>query len=182
MTEVTLTTAHRRSLLEVARSAIRARLAGKKVPAFPELAELQARGGAFVSLHRRDNRELRGCVGFVEAGFGVVETVARAARAVCGDKRFPPVTLEEVPDLYVEISLLGALEPIAPEDVELGVHGLVLRHRGRSGLLLPQVPVELDWDRQTFLDHTCVKAGLPAGSWKDPDAELLGFTATVFGE
>ena len=92
------------------------------------------------------------------------------------------MTLEELPDLYVEISLLGALEPIAPEDVQLGVHGLVLRHRGRSGLLLPQVPVELDWDRQTFLDHTCVKAGLPAGSWNHPDAELLGFTATVFGE
>lgn len=135
-----------------------------------------------MSLHRRDNRELRGCVGFVEAGFGVVETVARAARAVCGDRRFTPVTLEELPDLYVEISLLGALEPIAPEEVQLGVHGLVLRHRGRSGLLLPQVPVELGWDRQTFLDHTCVKAGLPAGAWKEPGAELLGFTATVFGE
>ena len=77
---------------------------------------------------------------------------------------------------------LGPLEPIRPEDVEVGRHGLLIGFKGRRGVLLPQVPVENGWDRETFLAHTCRKAGLPEDTWKRTGVELLGFTAVVFGE
>src|SRR2546428_77215 len=72
--------------------------------------------------------------------------------------------------------------PIAPEDVEPGVHGLIVRHGGRSGLLLPQVATHHGWDRETFLAYTCLKAGLPRDAWRDPGAILLAFTAIVLRE
>jgi len=172
----------RRRLLEVARRAIGACLAGQPLPKPVDLPGVTARGGAFVTLKRRGSHELRACVGYLEAGLPAVETVSRAAAGACRDERFAPMGPAELAELRIEISLLGPLRPIAPEDVQVGVHGLLLRSRGRSGLLLPQVPVEHGWDRQTFLDHTCLKAGLPPGSWRAPKAELLGFTAVVFGE
>ena len=82
----------------------------------------------------------------------------------------------------MEISVLGPLTPILPEDVEVGRHGLLLECQHHGGLLLPQVPVHYGWDRETFLDHLCRKAGLPPGSWQRPDAQLLAFTAEVFAE
>jgi uncharacterized protein (TIGR00296 family) len=92
------------------------------------------------------------------------------------------VTESELPEVEIEISALGPLRPIRPEDVEVGRHGLLISHQGRRGVLLPQVPVEHDWDRETFLDHTCLKAGLLPGAWKEEGVELLSFTAEVFGE
>ena len=112
-----------------------------------------------------------------------MHTVARmAVSAAVDDGRFEPVTAAELPELQIEISALGPLEPIHPDEVEIGRHGLLISHRGRRGVLLPQVPVEHDWDRETFLEHTCLKAGLAPGSWRDEGVELLGFTAEVFGE
>jgi uncharacterized protein (TIGR00296 family) len=78
--------------------------------------------------------------------------------------------------------VLGDLRPVAPDEVEVGVHGLVIRSGGRSGLLLPQVAADRGWDRERFLDETCRKAGLASGTWRTPGCELLAFTATVFGE
>jgi uncharacterized protein (TIGR00296 family) len=82
----------------------------------------------------------------------------------------------------IEISALGPLQPIRPEHVEVGTHGLLISYCGRRGVLLPQVPVEHGWDRETFLAHTCHKAGLPADTWRKAGVELRGFTATVFSE
>ncbi|HJS56607.1 MAG TPA: AMMECR1 domain-containing protein, partial [Vicinamibacteria bacterium] len=82
----------------------------------------------------------------------------------------------------VDVSVLGPLQPIEPEAVEIGVHGLVVRYLGRSGLLLPVVPLQYGWDREAFLAHTCRKAGVPEDSWRNPGAELLAFTAELVEE
>jgi len=105
-----------------------------------------------------------------------------AVAAATEDGRFEPVRPEELPGLTIEISALGPMRPIRAEEVEVGRHGLLISRGRRRGVLLPQVPLEYGWDRQAFLEHTCWKAGLPADAWRDPSAELLGFTATVFAE
>ena len=113
----------------------------------------------------------------------LLETVARmAVAAAIEDGRFEPVTEAELDGLSVEVSALSPLGPIRPEEVEVGRHGLLVGQGGRRGVLLPQVPGEQGWDRETFLVHTCRKAGLPDDAWKEPGVELLGFTADVFRE
>jgi len=179
-----LTAAERAELLRVARQSLAEHFAGagpyEPEPATPTLAEHR---GAFVTLHGARAGELRGCVGMMRSEEPLVRTVARmAVSAAVDDGRFEPVTATELRGLQIEISALGPLDPIRPEDVEVGRHGLLISHRGRRGVLLPQVPLEHDWDRQTFLEHTCLKAGLPPDAWKRDDVELLGFTAEVFGE
>lgn len=173
----------RRRLLGLAWEAIREHLAGRTVSWDESSQELRQPRGAFVSLKRRSDRELRGCVGHVQADYPLGEAVARAAVAAASeDPRFRPVTLEELPSLALEISVLGPLTPVSPDDVEVGIHGLLVRYQGRSGLLLPQVARAYGWDRETFLDFTCRKAGLPAATWRKPGCEILAFTAQVFGE
>ncbi|HET9317980.1 MAG TPA: AmmeMemoRadiSam system protein A [Vicinamibacteria bacterium] len=173
----------RTRLLELARLAIASHLQGED----PALAAADddpwPPRGAFVTLKTRSNGYLRGCIGHVEADQPLAVTVRRmAVAAATQDPRFPLVTPEELAALRLEISVLSPLAPIRPEEVEVGRHGLLVRFRGHSGLLLPQVPVAQRWDRETFLDHTCRKAGLPTDTWRDPACELLAFTAIVFGE
>jgi AmmeMemoRadiSam system protein A len=176
----------RRHLLAMARRAIEAQITG--APALEEdlgelRAELERLGGAFVTLTRRHDGALRGCVGVPEPLYRLDQAVARAAvAAAVYDRRFEPVGPTELPRLSLHVSVLGDLRPIAGHEVEVGVHGLVIRCDGRSGLLLPQVASDRGWDRDRFLDETCRKAGLPPGTWSRPDCELLAFTATVFGE
>lgn len=173
----------RRSLLRAAREAIAARLASREAPLPPLEGGLAAVRGAFVTLRRAADGDLRGCVGRLEGDAPLLLTVMNmAVAAAIHDRRFDPVTAGELVLLRIEISVLSPLEPIRPSDVEVGRHGLLLRHGQRSGVLLPQVAVEQGWHRDVFLAHTCRKAGLPPDTWKLPDAELLGFTATVFGE
>jgi AmmeMemoRadiSam system protein A len=106
-----------------------------------------------------------------------------AEEAAFGDPRFPSLSPEEFPRCSIEISALSPMSPCPnPREVKLGVHGLYLVHRGRAGVLLPQVPAEQGWDLDEYLDYICVKAGLPAGSYQAPGAELFTFTAVVFGE
>jgi AmmeMemoRadiSam system protein A len=175
----------RRCLVEMARRAIAERVSGWPAPDpdEPPLEELRRCAGAFVTLTRRKDGQLRGCVGLPEAKLPLGQVVARVAvAAALHDSRFPPVTAVELDDLHVHVSVLGPIEPIAAVDVVIGVHGLVVRADGRSGLLLPQVPVEHEWTREQFLEATCRKAGLPAGRWREPECELYAFTAVVFGE
>jgi len=173
----------RRFLLQVAREALRAHLAGRVYRPPEGGPGVRALRGAFVSLHRREDDDLRGCVGLMRSDEPLVETVARMAVAAAShDGRFSPVAPEELPGLVIQVSALGPVHPVRPEQVEVGRHGLVVACGGRRGVLLPQVPVEHGWDRETFLDRTCGKAGLPAGAWRRPDATLHVFTAEVFGE
>ncbi len=136
--------------------------------------------GAFVTLKRQGR--LRGCIGNVTASTPLAETIERMAQAAAfEDPRFPPVEDEELADLEIEISILGPITPCPdPEQIEVGRHGLIVRRGFHSGLLLPQVAVEWGWDRKTFLDQTCIKAGLPRGCWNKPRVELWWFEAVVF--
>ena len=173
----------RRTLLGVAREALEAHFARRPPSLPPPTPALAEKRGAFVTLHARANGDLRGCVGMMRSDQSLLATVARmAVAAATEDRRFESVTIDELPALQIEISALGPMRPIRPDQVEVGRHGLWISYTGRRGVLLPQVPVENGWDRETFLDHTCRKAGLPGGTWREEGVELLGFTATVFAE
>lgn len=136
--------------------------------------------GVFTTLYLRD--ELRGCVGYAMPLLPLHRAVAETAKAAAfQDTRFMPVSEIEAQALEVSLSVLSPLFPIRPEDVQIGRHGLVVSDGGRRGLLLPQVPAEQGWDRTTFLEQTCRKAGLPSDSWRT-GAQLEAFTAEVFGD
>lgn len=144
----------------------------------PELLEKR---GAFVTLYLAG--ELRGCIGVATAVSPLYETVQNCAiSAATTDPRFPPLTLSELSEVRIEISVLSPLERVkAIEEIEIGVHGLIVYHEGRRGLLLPQVATEHGWDREQFLRQVCRKAGLPMDEWTK-GARVERFTALVFGE
>ncbi len=170
----------RNLLLRLAHHSIEAALEERVIDFTPPSAHRAEQRGAFTTLHLRG--KLRGCIGYVFPAQSLYRTVAETARAAAlDDPRFEPVGLPEAPELQVEISVLSTLKPITPEDVVVGKHGLVVSYGNRRGLLLPQVPVEWGWDRETFLSQTCLKAGLPPDAWLH-GAELQAFTAEVFGE
>lgn len=173
--------ADRQALLQIARCAIVAHVT--RLPLVPsDLTGTAARpGGAFVSLHAHGR--LRGCIGHIEATLPLGRVVARCAiAAASADPRFPPVVAEELSAVAIELSLLGALEPIDGVDaVEIGRHGLLIERGVDRGLLLPQVATEWKWDRETFLARACHKAGLPPDAWRR-GAKLWRFEAEVFGE
>lgn len=149
-------------------------------PPEPPTAKLKEQLGAFVTLKLGGN--LRGCIGTVQGGGELFRTVwDRAQSAAFDDPRFPALTEGEFEAIDYEISILSPIEPCPdPEKVEIGRHGLIMMRDGQSGLLLPQVPVEWKWDRETFLSQTCVKAGLPRDAWKEPETTILWFEAVVF--
>lgn len=170
----------RAELLAMARASIVAALERQSYTPEPRSQRLRELRGAFVTLHR--GQELRGCIGFPLANEPLYRAVASAAiQSARHDPRFPPVTLEELPQLRINISVLSPLFPIAPGEIEIGKHGLMISLGAARGLLLPQVPVEHGWTTEEFLENTCMKAHLPRDAWKH-GASLEGFTAEVFGE
>jgi AmmeMemoRadiSam system protein A len=174
----------RRSLLRIARAALVAQLGGTPAPALErDRPALQTRRAAFVTLTRRDSGALRGCRGEVVARRPLAESVARMAVAsAIDDPRFPPVTADELPSIRISINALTPPAPISPEAIVVGRHGLWLTVGGRSGLLLPEVPLTYGWDRERFLAALCRKAGAPDDAWRRPDAELRGFEAETWSE
>ena len=169
-------------LLQLARDAISARLKGLPAPATePEDPALLAHRGAFVTL-KIDGR-LRGCIGHI-VGVSPLWLAVRenAVSAAFEDPRFPPIGGKEIANVGIEISALTPLLPSTPEDVVVGRDGVLVERGPNRAVLLPQVAVEQGWDRETFLDATCRKAGLEAGCWRDPDTHLKTFRAEVFGE
>ena len=136
--------------------------------------------GAFVTITLGGN--LRGCIGTIVGREPLEENVWRMARAAAlEDPRFPPLTAREWERAELEISVLDELTPCPdPALVEVGRHGLALQYAGRTGVFLPQVPVEQGWDREAYLDHLCGKAGVPPGSWRLPQARLFWYEARVF--
>jgi len=104
-----------------------------------------------------------------------------AQSAALKDPRFDPVQPKELPDLEIEISVLTVPEKITdPSIIEVGKHGIIMKRGFYQGLLLPQVATDYGWDRETFLEHTCLKAGLPRDAWKDKNTEISIFSAQVF--
>lgn len=172
----------RRTLLGLARRAVVEAVYHHRLPKLtPPTGALAEPCGAFVTLHRQGR--LCGCIGQVAASEPLADTVVRCAiGAAMDDPRFRPLRPEELGELEIEISVLCPLEPIEPQAVEVGRHGLVLALGDRRGVLLPQVAVTHNWTRDRFLEETCAKAGLQPDAWKDPGARLWAFTAEVFSE
>jgi AmmeMemoRadiSam system protein A len=138
--------------------------------------------GAFVSLHKKG--QLRGCIGTFDTSQPVIKQVEEmAVAAATRDPRFRPVSQREVRDIDIEISVLTPPRTVTSTDeIQVGVHGLLVTRGYQRGVLLPQVATEYGWDRETFLVHTCRKAGLPDEAWQDPATVIQVFTAEVFGE
>ena len=168
----------KRELLSLARSAITEYVKnGKAQEVEMKNWKLRADGAVFVTI--KEKGSLRGCIGHVQAIMPLYQSVIKNAVAACSvDPRFPPMNKEELKDMEIEVSVLSPLIPVKDvKDIRVGKHGLLIRKGQQSGLLLPQVPTEFGWDRETFLEQLCAKAGLPKGSWKD--AELYSFTAEI---
>lgn len=167
-------------LLQLAHESIAATLEPREISLVPPTARLAGPRGAFTTLYYRN--ALRGCVGYALPIKPLYVTVAETARgAAFEDSRFCPVTLEEIRELQVSLSVLSRPQLIRPDEIEIGRHGLLISLGPYRGLLLPQVPVEHEWDRTTFLEQTCRKAGLPASAWQS-GAKLEAFTAEIFSD
>jgi len=167
-------------LLKLAHASIESALEKREISLDPPSPHLAEPRGAFTTIYYRG--QLHGCVGFVLPVASLYRTVAETARAAAfEDARFLPVTREEAPELEVSLSILSPLQPIRADEVEIGRHGLLISRHGHRGLLLPQVSVEHAWDRVTFLEQTCRKAGLPPDAWQK-GATIEAFTAEVFGD
>ena len=186
--EFTISPEDQKFLLAIARESIASELEDRK-PRYlhSNSAVLKQPCGAFVTLHKltaAGGRDLRGCIGRMTANLPLEETVRiMACEAAFGDPRFPPLKPSEWKQCHIEISALSPMEVCPdPGQVKVGVHGLYLIRGGRSGVLLPQVPVEQGWNRDEYLDYICIKAGLPNMSYNASDAKLYTFTAVVFGE
>ena len=168
-------------LLRLARWAVEHSVRNHRLPEVHAVTEsLSLKSGAFVTLRKGDR--LRGCIGHIEPSRPLYETVCECAQAAAlRDPRFEPVTPDELPDLHIEVSVLSELTDVRPEDVEVGRHGLLISRGWRRGLLLPQVATEWNFDRERFLEETCLKACLPPDAWRH-GARIQSFTAQVFEE
>jgi AmmeMemoRadiSam system protein A len=178
-----LTHEEKSTLLKIARSAIATSLESKTLPSIKSHSEaLDRRSGVFVTL--RMNKDLRGCIGYIEPLFPLARAVQEVAvKAAMEYPRFMPVTLSEMDKITIEISALSPLAELHDvENIEIGKHGLVIDAGYRRGLLLPQVATEYHWDRKQFLKQICLKAGLPPDSWKRSEIKLFTFTVEKFDE
>ena len=176
-----LTDSQKHVLLDLARRAVVATITRSALPPLP--SDMPEASGVFVTIKRRG--ELRGCLGTLQCPRGLASEVVRCAGdAATEDPRFPPVSADELPDLALEVSVLGPLEPIDVEDpdaIVIGRHGLVVERGFRRGLLLPQVATEWGWTVEQFLRQTCLKAGLEPDAWQR-GARSSRFEAEVIGE
>ncbi len=172
----------RRELLKLARETITRLLRGEKEPEPPRgLPVFSEKRGVFVTLHSHGG--LRGCIGYPLPIEPLGKAVAEMARAAAfEDPRFPPLRGSEGSEIDIEISVLTVPHKVAsPGEVEVGRDGIIVSKGMNRGLLLPQVPVEQNWNREEFLSHGCLKAGLPFDEWRR-GVEIETFQAEVFGE
>lgn len=171
-------------LLKLARKTIADRLGIAGAPELPSFDDdiFREKCGAFVTIHIKGN--LRGCIGYIVGVRTIPETVKDMAEASAfSDPRFSALTADEYKKIDIEISILSPVEKVSNlNDIVVGRDGLIITRGFSRGLLLPQVPVEQGWNRDTFLTHTCFKAGIPGDSWKKNDVVIEKFSAQVFSE
>ena len=177
------TDSEKQLLLRVVRDSIEAAVKGippPRIEGYPE--SLAHPCGVFVTL--REDKELRGCIGYVEPIKPLIEAVQEvAAKAALEDPRFDPLSARELVHVEIEISVLSPMRRIRTlDEIEIGKHGLIIELGDYRGLMLPQVATEHGWDLETFLSQTARKTGLPSTGWKDPDARIYTFTAEIIGE
>ncbi|MBD3168628.1 MAG: AmmeMemoRadiSam system protein B [candidate division Zixibacteria bacterium] len=180
----TLDEQQKKTLLKIAREAIGAAVAGNATPLPPTINDpvLLTKSGAFVTITKHG--QLRGCIGYTEAFKPLYETVHECAiSAAMRDPRFHPLTADELDNIHLEISVLTPMEKVENlEEIKVGRDGLMIEKGMHRGLLLPQVATDYGWDRETFLQQTCRKAGLPMNAYKDDDAVIYSFSALIFEE
>lgn len=182
-------------LIVLARKAILHYLSfGKHLPIPEDTPEnLQKKSGIFVTLNIPDEtgrKNLRGCIGYPLPILPLNQaTIQAAVSSAVNDPRFSVVDIEEMKEIVIEVTILTPPEKIdveKPEEylkkIKIGRDGLIVKKKGWSGLLLPQVPVEWEWDVEEFLEHTCNKAGLPASCWKDKDTIIESFAGIIYKE
>jgi AmmeMemoRadiSam system protein A len=177
-----LTKKEQRDLLKIARETIVSYVSSVKVPAIETASRgLNLESGCFVTI--KQGGQLRGCIGNFISDRPLYQLVQEmAVSAATRDPRFYPMKQQDLVDFELEISVLSPLERISSVDeIRVGVHGIYLAKNSFRGVLLPQVATEYGWDRDTFLKHTCLKAGLPENAWQN-DCEIYIFSALVFGE
>jgi hypothetical protein len=176
--------------VHIARAVIEQTVEGKQLPKQDNVpAVFKQNHGAFVTLHTASNHLLRGCIGIPESIMPLHKAITDAARSVTHDPRFPPLSVDELPTILIEVSILSPPERIHgdhpkdyPAKISIGKDGLIVEKGFYKGLLLPQVPVEQEWDEETFLSQTCLKAGLPPDAWIDRDTKIYHFTGQIFSE
>ncbi|MGM5482039.1 MAG: AmmeMemoRadiSam system protein A [Nanobdellota archaeon] len=175
------------NLLKLARESINTYFSGSN-PDINNTKHLTEKRGLFVTLH--ENKSLRGCIGFPEATLPLYQAVIEAARsAAFKDPRFSALSTDELEKVHIEISVLtppklikGAELQDYEEKIEIGTHGLIIKHPMGTGLLLPQVPVEQNWNKKEFLENICLKGGLPSEVLNNEKTELYSFKAQIFSE
>ncbi len=180
--EFNLNQDQKEKLLRIARESIELFVKEGKIASLEEDDPiLKTKTGVFVTINERGM--LRGCIGFTEPIFPLYEGVQKAGiLAATQDPRFRPLSREELPLIHLEISVLTPLKKINNvKEIVVGRHGIMISKEGKRGLLLPQVAVEHGWNREQFLDQTCIKANLPYECWKK-DAEIQIFEAIIFEE
>jgi uncharacterized protein (TIGR00296 family) len=173
--------ADRKQMLELSTNTLRALLLKEDLPNKKYEGLMIEKAGVFVTLKR--DGDLRGCVGYPDAIFPLWEAIRKSTiSSAVMDSRFREVRKEELPELKVEITVLAPKRTFQPDEdkLEIGKHGLIIENPWTSGLLLPQVAVEESFSVEEFLDATCMKAGLPPGSWKEPDVILYFFEGLYF--
>jgi len=145
--------------------------------------------GVFVTIHTYPEHNLRGCIGIPMPVMSLNEAIVEAAKSATKDPRFPPLDQNEIDNIIVEVTILTKPVQIKVEtpqeyisDIEIGKDGLIVEQGFYKGLLLPQVPVEQGWDKEEFLSHTCMKAGLPPDAWFDKDTKIFKFNGQIFTE
>lgn len=145
--------------------------------------------GVFVTIKKFPSRDLRGCIGYPEPIYSLGRALIKAAQGACNDPRFPSLEADEVEDIVIEVSILTPPQEIECEDrsllpqmITVGEDGLIVERGPFKGLLLPQVPIEWDWDAETFLSQTCSKAGATPDCWMDEETKVSRFQAEVFAE
>lgn len=145
--------------------------------------------GAFVTIHTFPEHNLRGCIGIPLPVMPLKDAIAEGAKSATRDPRFPPLSENELDNIVIEVTILTKPELInvnKTEDylseIEIGRDGLIVEQGFFKGLLLPQVPIEQGWDKEEFLSHTCIKAGLMKDAWKNEDIKVLKFSGQIFTE
>lgn len=179
-------------LIKIAREAIATYLrAGSQIDPPHDIPDsFLEKKGVFVTLNSYPGHELKGCIGLPYPDKELVRAVIDAALASAfEDPRFESVDESELDKIIVEISIMTVPEKIKVKDPEgyakkivIGRDGLIIKHGWNSGLFLPQVPVEQEWDEEEYLRNLCFKAGLPGDAWQDPKVEILSFQAQIFSE
>ena len=161
----------------------------KKIPLpkdYPK--ELKDKRGVFVTIYKKP-KELRGCIGLPYPQKPLIEGIIEAAVESCEDPRFPPLSKEELRDIFIEVSVLTEPKLIKVKEpkeylkeIKIGKHGLILMNGSSGGLFLPQVPIEQKWNCEEYLENLCYKAGLTSGVWLDPLTRIYRFETKIFSE